>query len=298
MAALPFVSGDMLSRRPAGLTGKLREAGLMDAMPTPAVEADRPDMVQALDQAEHRSGLCRLRHLAQPHEPALAGFRPARGQRIELAPLLVGEAEGQPPLDLPPCPKAEINTEAFEASRRRNDDLSSTAFLRNQLGQIEEPIVLKSLRMKSVGEFGRGVFPKRTEPKPVLQFGSMPAASLQGEIVINGFRSHIDLFGDKRNQCRWRPLAGSQRPPRIAQVAQHQRITEAAGIASAASNYREIRLSQRVMANQLTRVCRRLEQRGGLGLGQLLSAHRSGSPEASHRQTNRCGSGSRSACCA
>lgn len=298
VAALPFVSGDMLSRRPARLTGKLRKAGLMDAMPAPGIEADRPDMVQALDQAEHRSGLCRLRHLAQPHEPALAGFRPAQRQRIELAPLLVGQAEGQPPLDLPPRPKAEINAEAFEAPRRRNDDLLSAAFLHDQLGQMEEPIVLKSLRMKSANEFGRGVLPKRAEPKPVLQFGSMPSASLRGEIVIDGFQPHIGLFGDKRNQRRRRPLVGSQRPPRMAQVAQHQRITEAAGIAPAASNHREIRLSQRVMANQLARVCRRLEQHGDLGLGQLLPAHRSGSPEASHRQTNRCGSGSRSACCA
>src|SRR3954453_11575901 len=168
MAALPFVSGDMLSRRPAGLTGKLREAGLMDAMPAPAIETDRADMVQALDQAEHRSGLCRLRHLAQPHEPALAGFRSAQRQRIELAPLLVGQAEGQPPLDLPPRPKAEISAEAFEAPRRRNDDLPPAAFLHDQLGQIKEPIVLKSLWMKSVGEFGCGGFPKWAEPKPVL----------------------------------------------------------------------------------------------------------------------------------
>jgi len=140
--------------------------------------------------------------LAQPHEPALAGFRSARRQSIELAPLLVGQTEGQPPLDLPTRPKAEINAEAFEALRCRNDDLLPAAFLHDQLGQIEEPIVLKSLWVKSVGEFGRGGFPKWAEPKPVLQFGSMPAASLRGEIVIDGFRPHINLFGDKRNLHR------------------------------------------------------------------------------------------------
>jgi hypothetical protein len=168
VAALSFVSGDMLSRRPTSFTGKLREAGLMDTMLAPGIEANRPDMVQALDQAKHRSGLCRLRHLAQPYEPALAGFRSALRQRIELAPLFMGQPEGQPPLDLPPRLKAEINAEAFEAPRRRNDDLPSAALLHNQLGQMEEPIVLKSLRMKSGGEFDRGVLPKRAEPKPVL----------------------------------------------------------------------------------------------------------------------------------
>ena len=168
MAALPLIAGDMLGRRPPGLTGKLREAGLMHAMPARGIDADRPDMVQALDQAEHRGRLCRLRHLAQPAEPALPGFRPALRQRIQLPPLLGGQAIGQPALDLPPRPKAEINTETFEAPRRRNDDPPPAAFLHDQLGQMEEAIVLEGLRMKGVGEFRRGVFSEGAEPKPLL----------------------------------------------------------------------------------------------------------------------------------
>jgi hypothetical protein len=214
-AALLLIAGDMLGRRPSGLTGKLREAGLMrlmQAMPTPGIDADRPDMVQALDQAEHRGGLRRLRHLAKPNEPALPAFRPALRQRIQLSALLVGQADGQPPLDLPPRPKAEIATEAFEAPRRRNDNLSPAALLHNQLGQMKEAIVLEGLRMKGLGEFGRGVFSEGAEP--VLQFGGMPAAILLGdEIAIDGLRMHVDLFGDKRDQRRRRPLIGPQRPP-------------------------------------------------------------------------------------
>jgi len=90
VAALPFVSSKMLGRRPSSLTGKLREAGLMHAVPARGIDADRPDMVQALDEAEHRGRLCRLRHLTQPAEPALAGFRPALRQRIQPPPLLGG----------------------------------------------------------------------------------------------------------------------------------------------------------------------------------------------------------------
>ena len=146
MAALPFIVGDMLGRRPSGLTGELRKAGLMHAMPARGIDADRPDMVQALDQAEHRGRLCRLRHLAQPGEPALPGFRPALRQRIQPPPLLGGQAVGQPALDLPPRPKAEINTEAFQAPRRRNDDPPLAAFLHDQLGQMEEAVVLDGLR--------------------------------------------------------------------------------------------------------------------------------------------------------
>jgi hypothetical protein len=74
--------------RPPGFTGKPREAGLMHAMPARGVDANRPDVVQTLDQAEHRGRLCRLRHLAQPAEPALPAFRPGLRQRIQLAALL------------------------------------------------------------------------------------------------------------------------------------------------------------------------------------------------------------------
>ncbi len=134
----------------------------MHAMPVPGIDADRPNMVQALDQAEHRRGLGRLRHLAKPNEPALPAFRPALRQRIQLATLIVGQADGQPPLDLPPRPKAEITTKAFELPRRQNDDPPPAAFLHYQLGQMEKAIVLEGLRIKGVGEFGRGVFPKGT----------------------------------------------------------------------------------------------------------------------------------------
>jgi hypothetical protein len=88
-AALPLIAGDMLCRCPAGLTSELRQARLMHAMPPRGIDTDRPDMVQALDQAEHRGGLCRLGHLAQPDKPALPGLRPALRQGIELAPLPV-----------------------------------------------------------------------------------------------------------------------------------------------------------------------------------------------------------------
>ena len=287
MAALPLIACDMLGRRPSGLSGKPREAGLMHAMPASGIDADRPHVVQALDQAEHRGRFRRLRHLAEPNEPALPGFRPALRQRIQLTVLLVRKADGQPALDLPPRPKAEITAEAFEAPRRWNDNPSPTALLHDQFGQMEEAIVLEGWGMKGVGEFGRGVFSEGTKPEPVLQFGGMPTAILlRGEIAIDGFRTHIDLFGDKRNQRRRWPLTGPQRPPRITQVAQHQRIAEAAVIAAAAPHHRKIRLRQRVMANQLTRLRGRIEQGGDLALGQLLSAHRSCSPEAWRRQTS------------
>ena len=138
-------------------------------------------------------------------------------------PLLGGQAIGQPPLDLPPRPKAEINAEAFQAPRCRGRNPPPAALLHDQFGQIEETVVLKNLQMESLCEFRRSVFSEGAKAEPVLQFGRMPAAILLGgEIIIDGFRPRIDLFSDKRDQRSRRPFIGPQRPSRIAQVAQHQ----------------------------------------------------------------------------
>ena len=155
VSALPFVSSEMLGRRPPGFTGKLRKAGLMHAMPARGIDADRPDMVQTLNEAKHRGRLCRLGHLPQPAEPALAGFRPALCQRIQLMPLLEGQTVGQPPLDLPPRSKAEVNTKAFQVLRCRDYNSPLAALLHDQFGQVEETIVLKGLRSQGIDEFAR-----------------------------------------------------------------------------------------------------------------------------------------------
>jgi hypothetical protein len=82
MPALALVAGDMLCRGTAGFAGELGKAGLMHTMPTPRIKTGCADMVQSLDQTEHRARLRRFRHLTQPGEPALVGFRPALRQRI------------------------------------------------------------------------------------------------------------------------------------------------------------------------------------------------------------------------
>jgi hypothetical protein len=91
--------------------------------------------------------------LAQPAEPALPGFRPVLRQRIQPLPLLGGQTVGQPPLDLPPRPKAEVNTEAFQAPRCRDYNSPLAALLHDQFGQVEEAIVLEGLRSQGIDEF-------------------------------------------------------------------------------------------------------------------------------------------------
>jgi hypothetical protein len=83
MPALALVTRDMLHRGAARFADELGKAGLMHSMPARRIKAGCADMVQALDQTEHRDRLRRFRHLAQPGEPALVGFRSTLRQRIQ-----------------------------------------------------------------------------------------------------------------------------------------------------------------------------------------------------------------------
>jgi hypothetical protein len=95
MAALTLVGSDMLCRGTAGLAGELGKAGLMHAMPAGRIDAKCANMIETLDQTEHRSGLCRFRRLAQPDKPALTQFRASLCQGIQLPPLFGRQAAGQ-----------------------------------------------------------------------------------------------------------------------------------------------------------------------------------------------------------
>ena len=260
MAALTLVAGDMLRRGAARLAGELGKTGLMHAMPAGRVEADRANMVQSLDQAEHGRGLCRFRHLAQPDEPALARFRSALRQRIQPPPLLGRQPVGQPTFDLSPRLIAQVDAEAFEAPGRWDDDPALSAFLHDQLGQIRQPVILNRVRQQPASQLGGRARAEGTEPKSVLQFRSVPpTVLLEDEIIVDGFRPDIDLLGNKRDQRSRRPFTDAQGTPGIAQVAKHQRVAEAVVIAATAPDRGEIRLGQRVVAHQLTLICRRIE---------------------------------------
>src|ERR1019366_7258200 len=57
MAALTLELSDMLCRGASGLAGKLGEASLMHTMSAPRIKSDRANMIQALDQPQHRDRL-------------------------------------------------------------------------------------------------------------------------------------------------------------------------------------------------------------------------------------------------
>jgi hypothetical protein len=57
---------------------------------------------------------------------------------------------------------------------------------------------------------------------------------------------------------------------RVTQIAKHKCITEAAVIATAPSDHRDIRVGQCVKTDQFTPIRGRIEQLGDLDFGQLL----------------------------
>ena len=241
MPTLALVARDMLRRGAAGFTGELSKAGLMHTMPAHRIEADRADMLQTLDQTEHRNRLRRFRHLAQPGEPALVGFRAALRQRIQPMPLLGGETIGQAALDLAARLIACLNAEPLERAGRRNDDPAPPAFLHHKPGEMGEPVVLDRMRQQPAGQIGGRTRPEGTKPETILQFGRMAlSVLLRGEIADSGLGKNVDLRGDKMDESgRW-PFVGAQRTARVPQVAEHEGVTEAAVIAAAAPDQRDV----------------------------------------------------------
>jgi hypothetical protein len=83
MSPLPLETDDMLNRGFVGLARELAQAGLVDQVSAARIDADRADMFQAFNHAEHGGRPGGLWHLPQPGQPNLTGLVPAIGQRVE-----------------------------------------------------------------------------------------------------------------------------------------------------------------------------------------------------------------------
>jgi hypothetical protein len=214
----------------------------MHTMPTRRIKAGCADMVQSLDQTEHRDRLRRFRHLAQPGEPALVGFRPAQRQRIQPMTLLGGEPIGQPALDLATRLIAGLDAEPLERAGRWDDDSAPPALLHHQPGEMRKPVVLDRVRQQPAGQIGGRTRPEGPKPETVLQFGRMtPSVPLRGEIVLDRLRKSVNLLCDERDESgRWL-FVGPQGTAGMPQVAEHERVAETAVITAAAPYHREVR---------------------------------------------------------
>src|SRR6516162_1652376 len=242
MPTLALVTRDMLHRGTVRFTGELGKAGVMHSMPARRIKADYADMVQALDQTEHRAWLRRFWHLAQPGEPALVGFRPALRQRIQPTTLVGGEPIGQPALDLAARLMAGLDAEPLERAGRWDDDPAPSALLHHQPGEMRKPVGLDRVRQQPAGQIGGRTRPKGPKPETVLKFGRMaPSVPLRGEIVLDRLRKSVNLLCDEQEKRPRRPLARLQRTARIAQIAKHEGVAEAIMIATTAPDRCEVR---------------------------------------------------------
>jgi len=241
MSALAFVTGDVLHRRPVGLARELRQARLVDQMTATWLDADRANMLQALDQAEHGGWRGRFWHLAQPGQPVLSAFLTALGQRIEALALFGGQAISKPAMYFLPGTMTDIDAEPFECRRPWQDDPTLPALLHDQFSQMAKPLIFDSARQEPGCQLSGRPRSERTQPQPVLQLGRVaPAVPLGRQIVVNRLWKNVDLFGNKSKEwLRW-PFVGPQRTTGIPQVAKHERLTEAVVIATAAVDCGEV----------------------------------------------------------
>jgi hypothetical protein len=178
VTALAFVFSNVLRCGTARLAGKPNKASLMNAVAACSIEVDRVDMLQALNQAEHHDRLRRLRHLAQPGEPALTGLRPALRQRIESLPLLSRQPIGQPTLDLASRPITGLDAEPLERPWRWEDDAPTTAFLHCQIRQMSQSVILNGVPLQPACQLCSGPRAEGTTTKSGLKLCRVTAAVL------------------------------------------------------------------------------------------------------------------------
>jgi hypothetical protein len=171
--ALPLVAGDVLHRGASRLAGEPGETHLVHAMPVSRIEADGADVAQSLDQAEHGRRLGGRRHLAQPHQPALAGVPASPCQRVQPPPLIGRQPLRQSAVNFAPSPVADLHAEPFERPRRWDDEQSPPALLHHQSGQVGQPVVLDRVRQQPNCQVAGHARAEGTELEPVLQLGGM-----------------------------------------------------------------------------------------------------------------------------
>ena len=121
--------------------------------------------------------------------------------------------------------------------------------------------------------------------------GVTPAIPLGDEILVDTIRKHLDLFGEETDQRRRRPLTGPQSAAGIVEIAEHEPIAEAIGIAPAAQNRREVRCRQRKVTDQLTLLDGGIEQLRDLCFAQSLPWRHSCLPTPASRGPSDPGQG-------
>lgn len=142
--------------------------------------------------------------------------------------------------------------------------------------QEGEPIVLDRLREQRLCHLSGSKPAERAQPELLLALDRVALpVPLRREIFVDAVRKNLDLICNEHQQRGRRSLADAQCAAREAQVAEHQRVTEPVVIAAAAPDRGKISIGQRVVADQLTLLRRRLEQLRELRFAQSLPSRHS-----------------------
>jgi hypothetical protein len=235
LASLALIACDMLRRCASSFAGELSQARLVHTMTMRLIEADLAKVFQPFDQAEHCRRLGRLGHLPQPGEPRLTGFLPTVRKCIEVTTLVGREPIRKAPPDLTARLISDIDAQAFQRSGWRQDNPALPAGLHNQLRQMNQPVIFDCMRKKPTRQLSGRHPSVGAEPKSLLKLRRMaPPILVEAQILVQGFGQDINLLSHERHQGGWRALAGSNWPPGVAQVTEHQGKPEPVVVAAAA----------------------------------------------------------------
>jgi hypothetical protein len=154
----------------------------------------------------------------------------------------------------------QLAAQPFNGELRRRDDTLLTAGLHHQGRQMRQAVVFHRLRQQSRGYFRRRPFAEVTQSELFLALNGMALpVPLRRQVFIDRNREHVDLIRDKFEQRGGWPLAYTQCPARIAQIATHQSVAQAVVVAAPAPDGRQVARRQRVVTDQLAPLDRRIK---------------------------------------
>ncbi len=172
---------------------------------------------------------------------------------------------------------AQVGAEPFERRGCGRHDATIPAGQHYQPGQDGQLVVFNGLREQDVKQFGVGATARRAQAEVLLAlYGVALSAPFGLDVFVDHVWHNTDLLGHEPHHGSGRALGGPQRAAGVAQVAEHQRITEPVVVATAPLGRGQVLRRQGEMAHQFALLGRRVEQLRKLGLTQLLPSRHSG----------------------
>ena len=235
----------MLDGEPRRLVGQALEGTGRERRGAGAIDAERADVLQPIEQLADIARRRRLRRVPEPPQPGELAGRPRRQQPIEPGERGLVQAVGQHAVRERLRALASAADHGFEHQRRRQQHAPPAQLLDENAGELAGP----HDRLRSRGEKADHLVRDRTREGGIAacrhQLGQVLApGGVAYRVVVERSRRNAELAGDVGQHRVGRHLTGFQHAAWAAQVEEHERVAEPGGVGSPEAT------SQRVLAGQ------------------------------------------------